>query len=46
VNSFTANECSITLDGSCPEFDRLIGSRMLVANLEARVPIPASSPAG
>ena len=40
VNTFRADECSITLDGSCPEFDRLIGSRMMVFNGEVRAPIP------
>ena len=38
VNSFRASECSPTADGSCPEFDRLLGSRLLVVNAEARVP--------
>ncbi|MCC7009523.1 MAG: PD40 domain-containing protein [Acidobacteria bacterium] len=38
-NSFGINECTVTTDGSCPEIDRLIGSRIIVANLEARVPI-------
>jgi hypothetical protein len=37
--SFEASECTITSDGSCPEFDRLIGSRVLVFNGEARVPL-------
>ena len=36
--SFTASECGVTADGSCPAFDRLIGSRMLVANAELRFP--------
>jgi outer membrane protein assembly factor BamA len=36
--SFTAAECGNTPDGSCPAFDRLIGSRMLVANAELRFP--------
>ncbi|MEO7891024.1 MAG: hypothetical protein ABIW19_13565 [Vicinamibacterales bacterium] len=39
VNSFQANECTLTADGSCPEFDRLIGSRLGVFNAEARVPL-------
>ena len=34
-----ADECSITLDGSCPEFDRLFGSRIIVFNGEVRAPI-------
>jgi Tol biopolymer transport system component len=39
VNSFDASECGVTTDGSCPVFDQLLGSRLLVANLEARVPL-------
>ena len=39
VGTFRADECSIALDGSCPEFDRLVGSRMLVLNGEARAPL-------
>ncbi len=39
VGSFDANECTPTPDGSCPEFDRLLGSRLLVANLEVRAPL-------
>ena len=38
-NSFQANECTVTLDGSCPEFDRLFGSRLLVVQFEARAPV-------
>jgi Tol biopolymer transport system component len=38
-NSFQASECGATTDGSCPVFDRLIGSRMLVANAELRAPL-------
>jgi Tol biopolymer transport system component len=40
VNSFRADECTPTADGSCPEFDRLIGSRILVLNGEVRAPLP------
>jgi outer membrane protein assembly factor BamA len=39
VNSFDASECGISTDGSCPVFDRLLGSKLLVMNLEARVPL-------
>jgi hypothetical protein len=39
AESFSAAECTVTPDGSCPEFDRLIGSRLLVANLEVRAPL-------
>jgi len=38
VNSFSAGECS-TSSGSCPTFDRLVGSRMAVANAEFRFPL-------
>ncbi|MEO6236984.1 MAG: BamA/TamA family outer membrane protein [Vicinamibacterales bacterium] len=37
--SFKSGECGITADGSCPVFDRLLGSRMLVANVELRFPL-------
>jgi len=40
ITSFDANEC--IPDGSqsaCPQFDRLIGSRVAVANLELRMPL-------
>jgi outer membrane protein assembly factor BamA len=39
VNSFEANECVPTVTGSCPAFDRLIGSRIAVINAEARMPL-------
>ncbi len=39
LGSFSADECTPTPDGSCPEFDRLVGSRMLVGNLELRFPL-------
>ena len=38
INSFTSGECSATT-GTCPTFDRLVGSRMLVGNLEFRFPL-------
>lgn len=37
--SFEAGECGIQVDGSCPPFDRLAGSRIALANLEMRVPV-------
>lgn len=37
-NSFEPDECSVTGNGSCPEFDRLLGSRMFLFNGEIRVP--------
>jgi len=38
VNSFDPSECRST-DGSCPVYDQLLGSRMLVMNVEARIPL-------
>jgi Tol biopolymer transport system component len=37
--SFQAGECGAQLDGSCPAFDRLIGSRVAIANAELRFPL-------
>ena len=37
-NSFDPLECGNTTDGSCPVFDRLLGSRMIVGNAELRFP--------
>jgi Tol biopolymer transport system component len=37
-NSFDPTECGTTTDGSCPVFDKLVGSRMLVGNAELRFP--------
>jgi hypothetical protein len=37
--SFEAFECGATIDGSCPIFDRLIGSRVGVFNAELRFPL-------
>jgi len=39
VNSFTPSDCQPTAASSCPEFDRLVGSRILVANAEIRAPL-------
>jgi dipeptidyl aminopeptidase/acylaminoacyl peptidase len=38
-NSFSGADCTPTPGGSCAEFDRLIGSRVLVGNLELRFPL-------
>ena len=38
-NSFEVSECTPQLDGSCPEFDRLFGSRLFVVNAEFRAPL-------
>jgi hypothetical protein len=37
--SFEASECGISTDGSCPVFDRLIGSKVAIANAELRFPL-------
>jgi hypothetical protein len=37
--SFQAGECGAQIDGSCPAFDRLIGSRVAVVNAELRFPL-------
>jgi len=39
VNTFDAVECVSTVTSGCPAFDRLMGSRMLVGNLEVRFPL-------
>jgi outer membrane protein assembly factor BamA len=37
--SFEAGECGAQVNGSCPAFDRLIGSRVAIANAELRFPL-------
>ena len=37
--SFESGECGVQPDGSCPVFDRLIGSRLAIANAELRFPL-------
>jgi Tol biopolymer transport system component len=37
--SFQAGECGTQVNGSCPAFDRLIGSRVAIANAELRFPL-------
>jgi Tol biopolymer transport system component len=40
INSFRAEECTPGADGlGCPEFERLIGSRLALANVEFRIPL-------
>jgi WD40 repeat protein len=39
VNSISIDECVPDETSDCPAFDRLIGSRMLVGNLEFRFPL-------
>ena len=38
--SFTADECRA--DGGCPVYERLLGSRLLIANLELRFPLTSA----
>jgi len=47
-NSFTNNDCATPGSGSlatssCPQFDRLVGSRLAVANMELRIPLFGTS---
>ncbi|MEO5741118.1 MAG: BamA/TamA family outer membrane protein, partial [Vicinamibacterales bacterium] len=37
INSFSAGECGS--NDACPTFDRLVGSRMMVGNIELRFPL-------
>ncbi len=37
--SFETGECGNQPDGSCPAFDRLVGSRLAIANAELRFPL-------
>ncbi len=37
--SIEAGECGAQVNGSCPAFDRLIGSRVAIANAEFRFPL-------
>jgi outer membrane protein assembly factor BamA len=39
VNSFDAAECVPNATSECPAFDRLLGSRLLVGNIEFRFPL-------
>ena len=39
AGSFQPGECGVRVDGSCPAFDRLIGSRVAVGNAELRFPL-------
>jgi outer membrane protein assembly factor BamA len=40
-NNFTVDECVVesTDANPCPEFNRLVGSRMAIANFELRIPL-------
>jgi Tol biopolymer transport system component len=39
INTFSASDCVPTATSQCPAIDRLLGSRMLVGNLEFRFPL-------
>jgi Tol biopolymer transport system component len=39
VNTFDSSDCVATATSACPVFDRLLGSRVLVGNLEFRFPL-------
>jgi hypothetical protein len=39
IGTFQSADCPPTSAGSCPAFDRLIGSRLLVGNVEFRFPL-------
>ncbi|MGH9195246.1 MAG: hypothetical protein ACRD1T_05860, partial [Acidimicrobiia bacterium] len=39
LDSFTVSECRPTGTSPCPVFDQLIGSRVLIGNLELRFPV-------
>jgi Tol biopolymer transport system component len=38
-SSFDVDECAVTQSGPCGEYQRLLGQRVAVVNLEARVPV-------
>jgi outer membrane protein assembly factor BamA len=38
-NSFSPSECGQAAGGACPVFDQLLGSRLLVGNVEVRAPL-------
>jgi hypothetical protein len=38
-SSFDAEECEVTLTSTCRQFDDLLGSRMIVTNVEFRAPL-------
>jgi hypothetical protein len=39
VNTFDVRDCVPTATSQCPAFDRLLGSRLIVGNLEIRFPL-------
>jgi Tol biopolymer transport system component len=38
-NTFESGECGVSLTGDCPAFDRLVGSKVAIANAELRFPL-------
>jgi surface antigen Omp85-like protein/WD40 repeat protein len=38
-NSFESFECGTAVNGTCPTFDRLFGSKVAIANVELRFPL-------
>ena len=38
-NSFRADECGVSITGSCPVLEQLYGSRMVLGNVEVRLPL-------
>ncbi len=43
-STFSSGECTRTPGGSCAEFQRLVGSKIGVANVEFRVPVLGAEP--
>jgi outer membrane protein assembly factor BamA len=39
VNTFDVRDCAPTATSQCPAFDRLLGSRLIVGNVEIRFPL-------
>jgi hypothetical protein len=37
--TFLSSECGVSINGACPVFDQLFGSRMLIFNGEVRAPL-------
>jgi outer membrane protein assembly factor BamA len=46
VGSFSPKECTSPQTDQCPEFDRLLGSRVAVASAELRLPLIGTSEFG
>lgn len=39
IDSFSVNDCAPSVASACPQFDRLLGSRVFVVNAEVRAPL-------